>query len=135
MAKIIRTTIPGNEILDRLQGSLRIPDKRGKESRLAEALGISTSCLANWRDRDSAGLDIVVELCREHDLDLNYILLGRAPSTPVFTHVKEPEIIASDIPTDTIIELGELGKRINELSLLLVEQAPPYRVRKSQAKA
>ncbi|MEP7219713.1 MAG: helix-turn-helix domain-containing protein, partial [Bacteroidota bacterium] len=135
MAKMIRSSLSGNGILDRLQGSLRIPEKRGKESRLAEALGISTSCLANWRDRDGVGFDIVVELCREHDLDLNYILLGRTPSTPVVTHVKEPELIASDIPTDTIIELGELGKRINEISLLLVEQPPPYRVRKSPAKA
>jgi hypothetical protein len=124
--KVIRRMISGNQILDRLQTALAIPDKRGKEARLAEALDVSTSVLANWRERDAAGLEVVVELCRQRDLDLNVILLGRDPATYQQPAMEEPELLSSDIPTDTIMEIGELGKRLSELSLRLTENIPPY---------
>lgn len=129
--KVIRRMISGNQILDRLQTALAIPDKRGKEARLAEALDVSTSVLANWRERDAAGLEVVVELCRQRDLDLNVILLGRDPTTYRQPSLEEPELLTSDIPTDTIMEIGELGKRLSELSLRLTEPTTPYQAPRS----
>jgi len=47
-----------------------------KDSEVAEALGLSPQALSDRKRRSSVPYEQIVDYCREHGLDLNYVLTG-----------------------------------------------------------
>jgi|GEM_PF-4407005 len=69
--------ITAGDVLDRLKEINGFK----KDSELAILLGVTSSSLGNWRNRDALNYHIVISKCVELGLDLNWLLLGKSSNS------------------------------------------------------
>nr|WP_281271619.1 S24 family peptidase [Kushneria indalinina] len=66
---------------------------------LADALGVSTGAIGNWKARGTIPIDECLAFCESHNVSLDWLVRGRGPEESSATAIAEPaaayELIAS----------------------------------------
>lgn len=62
-------------IIERFKNSMNIE----KDVDLAQILGVLPSTISTWKKRNSLNHDLLIELCKKHKIDLNYLFFGTSP--------------------------------------------------------
>src|SRR3954469_18795477 len=94
---------PANQIIARLQQQLGIdPNKRGAAKATAKLLGISQQALVRWRVRDFVGVDKIMALCMQGNVDMNLVFRGQPIETGESQH--DLELVTLKNPRDPVVE-------------------------------
>jgi len=65
-----------NKIIEKLKNVFNL----STDIELAGLLKISPTTLSTWKSRNSMDYKLIIDLCEAHDIDLNYLFLGRNKS-------------------------------------------------------
>lgn len=121
-----------NKIIETLKEIFNLSTDIG----LAEKLNISPTTLSTWKSRNSLDYKMIINLCEEHEIDLNYLFLGITENQERANSLESLiELITKRVRNDISKELQTVQSTQEVLYDLLEKEEVKRRIEEAKSKA